>query len=264
MTQHLGVTKVRKQILSISTTVFTVITSMLISFPDRTYADQINNPSTESFISGYLDLSLTPDILNPQTNRKKPDFSGTWIFDPEASDDPETVLIDTHDKKKSTINNGSRDHAGKRPGGGPNGKMPGNRGPAGKRPEGRGKGDNRHAGLHQSMQSLIQELKLPVMVIYHKEPVFEIITKDTRVIYTDYRYSSVISIDGSSLITATAGWEDNTLVIHFDTTVHKNVIQRFALLSEPYRLQRITELSPEQPGDKVLSIKQIFQLKGRN
>ncbi len=234
------------------------ITSLVIVFTDSVYADQMNPPSTDSGRLEYLDLRLTPDILNPLNDENKADFSGTWVFDPEASDDPEEVLSTAGDHTKKAKNKGSRDAGERRPGGRPDGKGAGGKGPGGRR-----KGEDGSSSRHQNMQALIQELKSTQLVINHQEPAFEIYSRSTgtRVIYTDYRYSSVSAIGGSHQVTATAGWEDDVLVVNFDTGVDKSVVQRFKLLSEPDRLQRITVLSPEHPGEKVVTIRQVFQLK---
>lgn len=247
----------RKHVSGVIIIVSLAITSLFSAFSDSVYADQMNHLSTQSVALEYLDLRLTPDILNPKNNARKPDFSGTWVFDPEASDDPEEVLKPEPDDRKKAKSNGSRDAGERRPGGGPGGKEAGGEGPGGRR-----RGEDGNAGPHEGMKSLISELKLTQLVITHKEPVFVIKTRgiEPRVIYTDYRYSSVTAIGGSTPVTAAAGWEDDVLVVNFDTGVENRIIQRFNRLSEPDRLQRITELSPNR-GKKVVSIKQIFQLK---
>lgn len=235
-----------------------VIASLFSAVTGSVNADPMPPLSTESVTLEYLDLRLTPEILNSQTQPNRPDFSGTWIFDPAASDDPEEVLKPEPDDRKKAKSKGSIETADRRPDGGPDGL-----GPGGKGPGGRGKGMDGNAGPRKSMQSLIKELKLTTLIIQHKEPVFEIVIRgiEPRVMYTDYRYSYVTGFGGSGQITATTGWEDAVLVVHFDSGPGKRIIQRFMRLSEPDRLQRITELSPEQPGKKVVSITQIFQLK---
>lgn len=222
------------------------------------YADQMNNRDGANAALNNLDLRLTPDILNPDSPAKKPDFSGTWVLDSGASDDPEEVLKRAQKNEKDTQNKDSRDRGVRRPGGRPGG------GPG--RPEGigpGGRGDDGNAGNKQGVKSIIKELKLKHMIIKHKEPVFELTISgiEPRMIYTDYRYFSVNPLGEDYQVTATAGWEDDVLFLKMNTGVDKSTVLRFKRLSQPDRLERLTELSLKRHDKKTVTIKQVFLLK---
>lgn len=207
------------------------------------FGDELILPDNE------LDLSIDLNKLDDKTTR--PNFTGVWVLNHSASDDPKEVL--------NKIKKGKNDPPGGGKGSG--------RGPGGM---GRGKPENgRPGGMAHSIDEslpignnngpkLLEKLLINELVIQHNEPLFRV---NMERIYTDLRGSSVSVLGGADQSVSFAGWEGNSLVIETTQDDTQKTNERFTLLTSPKRLERTTEIQLSGQKNNTVQIKQIYELK---
>jgi hypothetical protein len=170
-----------------------------------------------------------------------PDFSGMWLLDKSASDNPEEIIKASHNKRK-------------RPSFFPGGGMPG-RGPE----MGRGGFSKPSFGgmddKHPPAALTVEHLE-----ITHSDPELRIVADQSneQTIFTDFRSTSITALGGKQQRVVIAGWESNDLVIETRTLAGSATVQRLRLLENPRRLERVTEMPSPVPGGESIVIKQIF------
>ena len=170
-----------------------------------------------------------------------PDFSGAWLLDKSASDNPEEIIKASRDKRK---------RPSAFPGGGMHGRDP---------DMGRGvfskpsfsDMDDKHPPAALTVEHL---------EITHSDPVLRIVADqgEEQTIFTDLRSTSITALGGLQQKVVIAGWEDNELVIETRTLGGSATVQRLRLLENPRRLERVTEMPSPGPGGEPIVIKQIF------
>ena len=176
-----------------------------------------------------------------ESARGHPNFSGMWLLDKSASDNPEEIIKASRDKRK-------------KPSAFSGGGMPG-RGPdMGRRdftkPPFDGMDDK-----HPTVELTVEHLE-----ITHSDPELRIVAdhSDEQAIFTDLRGTSITALGGLQQKIVIAGWEDNELVIETRTLGGSATVQRLRLLENPRRLERVTEMPSPGPGGEPIVIKQIF------
>ena len=177
---------------------------------------------------------------------ERPNFSGTWLLDKSASDNPEEVFKESLAKRK-------------RPSFFPGGGMPG-RG-SGMGPGGFGRPPIGGMDKRKEFDKRpLAELSVDQLEIRHAEPELIIVADqlDKQRIFTDFRGSSISALGGMQQKVVTAGWESNVLVIESRTSGVNVTIQRLRLLANPRRLERVTEIPSPGPEGESIKIKQIF------
>ena len=201
-----------------------------------------------------LDLRLLPEDLEHSHTTSRPDFTGLWVLDRNNSDDPKEVLEAARPSRGGFPGPGSGSDGfggGTGRGSGPSG---GPGGPPGGGPMGHGPRD----GLEPMHDLFVDELD-----IVHREPLMEITTAGhgKRKVYTDFRGSSVSAMGGRDQRVSTGGWEGNRFVIETTTGGGRQIIQRFRLLTDPRRLEVVTELPAPGEQGKSIEVKQVFLSK---
>lgn len=186
---------------------------------------------------------------------ERPDFSGTWVLDKSASDDPKQVMRSARAGRGKPSFRRTRGNAGQRPGarGGPG------RGSFGSRPERGGSRRGKSDG-----GTPIAALSAEQLEIRHADPELVIATDrgGERKFITDYRRSSSISAMGDSdQRVVTAGWEKDVLVIESRSAGGRVVVQRMRLLDQPGRLERVTELPALGRDGSLTEIRQVYALQ---
>lgn len=224
------------------------------------YADQV--PALKDIVRASAHEQIDWDrVLNSASTREvlddvargnspgsdsPPDFSGTWVLDRSASDDPQ-------DLKQSARKERSRSSGGFDMGGGRRG------GPGAGR--GRGGPPGGMAGKREDRQDMTRDLMQHRLVIVHREPELSIIGPrgQKQTIYTDFRGRSVSALQGLSGTSSPllAGWEGDVLVIERDD-LSGSRIQRLKLLEDPVRLQRTTVLPSRDASGKKMRFRQVY------
>lgn len=175
-----------------------------------------------------------------------PDFSGLWLLDKSASDDPEEIIKASRDKRKKPAFF---------PGGGMTGRDPDmGRGGLGK-PTSGGMDDKQPPAA----------LSVERLEIFHSDPELRIVADqgDEQTIFTDFRSTSITALGGLQQKAVIAGWESHELVIESRTTGGSATVTRLRLLENPLRLERVTEIPAPGPDGEAIVIKQIFNASTR-
>jgi hypothetical protein len=149
----------------------------------------------------------------------RPDFSGNWILNAKASDDP-------REKAKEAVQASRQARGGGRGMGGGSGGM-GRGGGMGGGGQGRGGAGGMGGGLSSGELSALlapaQELH-----ITHEDPMLLIADENDQRqrLVTDFRGASVSASGGLQQRIATAGWEGAALVVE-TTTLGKRLVQSY-------------------------------------
>ncbi len=151
----------------------------------------------------------------------RPDFSGDWLLNTKASDDPREKAKEAAQASKQARG------GGRGMGGGPGGM--GRGGGMGGGRQGRGGGMGGSGGLSSGELSALlapaQELH-----ISHQEPMLLIADESDRRqrLFTDFRGASVSASGGLQQRIAVAGWEGAVLVVE-TTTLGKKFVQSYQI-----------------------------------
>lgn len=192
-----------------------------------------------------LDLSLPEESFDRRA-MERPNFTGIWLLDTSAGDDPDTLV----NASIARPNKPSFPRGAGMPGPGPG---TGNKGfgppPAGGMGEARG-----------SVKPPINGLWTEHLEIHHSEPELILIADQTdeQRILTDYRRSIISRLGGIEQMEVTAGWQNDVLVIEIHSPTGDIIAQRLRLLEDPRRLERVTLLPSHYPDGKPMKLKQIF------
>lgn len=197
-------------------------------------ATQVSDPVPAQAVNlvtdALTDRSTVPLIqdTNPQS---RPDFSGHWVFNAKASDDPQEKLREAM-KAMQQARGGGR---GMSSGSG-----------------GRGRGDGKNGGRQghgasggMGGRSEMLPGKMPELTatperldITHQDPMLLIADENDqrRQIFTDFRGASVSVSSGAQQRVAVAGWEDGTLVVETTMDGGTRLIQRYQIGTETGQL----------------------------
>lgn len=176
---------------------------------------------------------------------ERPNFSGTWVLDKAASDDPEEVMRSARSERRKPSSSRGGGDAGRGPGPG-------------------GGGRRADTGGAESAAARIRPLSVSLaeqqLVIRHTEP--ELVVSSgagaEQTIYTDFRGASVSAMDSATRKIVIAGWESDELVIEIRKDGGAAVVQRLRILERPSRIERVTEI-PAPDGEKgAIQIRQVF------
>jgi hypothetical protein len=201
------------------------------------------NPLSINEIAESTDISH--DSINESAGGH-PDFSGMWLLDKSASDNPEEIIKASLDKRK-------------KPsfftGGGMSGRGTDMEGEGFSKPPFGGTDENVPFDKHPPAALSVDHLE-----IFHSDPELHIVADKIgeQTIFTDLRSTSITALGGLQQKVVIAGWENNDLVIETRTLDGSATVQRLRLLDNPRRLERVTEMSSPDPGRESIVIKQIF------
>ena len=195
-------------------------------------------------------LDLTVDLEKIYNASTRPNFSGIWILDPSASDDPREALKEWK-KEVSGRRSGGRSGRGSDVKG---------------RERGRGSDNvagNRSHKMNNGSNKQFEKFLHDELDISHQEPVLKINTGYSveQKIYTDFRSSSISAKGGVDQLVSIAGWEGNSLFIETTHANGQKSIEQLKLYSNPKRLERRVTLSDQNA--KMLHIKQIYFMKNQ-
>lgn len=158
---------------------------------------------------------------NAPASLPRPDFSGDWLLNTKASDDPRKMAKEAAQASRQA---GS---GGRGLGGGTGGK--GRRGGMGGGGQGRGSpgGTGGSGGLSAGELSA---LLAPAQVLHisHQDPMLLIADENDQLqrLFTDFRGASVSASGGLQQRVAVAGWEGAVLVVE-TTTLGKKLVQTY-------------------------------------
>ncbi|WP_303904900.1 hypothetical protein [Thiohalomonas denitrificans] len=147
----------------------------------------------------------------------KPDFSGLWVLNVEASDDLQEKMAAFKGSmgRGQAMGGGS---GGPRRGGGMGGG------------QGHGQSGSRMRGKSFSAGELSAMLKaLDTLEIAHDDPFLSITDPDghRRLLFTDFRGASISTSGGMQQQVTVAGWEDDVLVVETTPDSGPRLIQRY-------------------------------------
>lgn len=159
------------------------------------------------------------------TLQSRPDFSGRWLLDPKASDDP-------RDRIRQAMTQAMGDGPGMRGGMGRGGGMGGGR-QGGKPPGGMaGRGEGPASGEIAELAAVAKTLD-----ITHEDPLLVLADEHGRQqrLFTDFRGASV-SISGAPQRVAVAGWEGPVLVVESRLNEGSKCVRQYRIDTETGRL----------------------------
>ena len=176
--------------------------------------------------------------------QSRPDFSGHWVFNAKASDDPQEKLKEAM-KAMQQAGGGGRGMGGGSGGHGRGGGKSGGR-----------QGHGASGGV--GGRSEISPGKMPELTatperldITHEDPMLLIADENDqrRQIFTDFRGASVSVSSGLQQRMVVAGWEDGTLVVETTTDGGTRLTQSYQIDSETGQLliSAAARLAERQP-----------------
>lgn len=182
----------------------------------------------------------------------RPDFSGHWVLDPKASDDPRERIRQAM-KKAMGGGPGMRNGMGR--GGGMGGGMGGGRqggGPAGGMA---GRGEGPSSGEVSELVVVSKRLD-----ITHEDPLLVLADEHDRQqrLFTDFRGASV-SVSEAPQRVAVAGWEGGVLVVESRLSEGSKRVQQYRIDAETDRLMVST--AAELRGAQVVFVTVYDRLK---
>lgn len=181
----------------------------------------------------------------------KEDFSGSWLLDSDASDDPQEQMRDAM-KSMMRAGGGGRGMGGGSPGQGRGGGMGG-----GQRGRGAAGGmDSR--GQRTQVEISALAAASPSLVITHEDPMLLIVSEGNRNqrLYTDFRGASVSANGGLDQRVTVAGWEGAVLVVETTTNGGLRLVQRYQLDAATGRL--VVASAIHVPEVKPVSFRLVY------
>ena len=186
----------------------------------------------------------TASLTHDADTQSRPDFSGQWVFNAKASDDPQEKLQEAMKAMQQTRS------GGRGMGGGSGGQGRG----GGKGGGHQGRGSSAGMGGHSEMSPG----KMPELTatperldITHEDPMLLIADENDqrRQIFTDFRGASVSVSSGLQQRMVVAGWEDGTLVVETTTDGGTRLTQSYQIDSETGQLliSAAARLAERQP-----------------
>lgn len=174
----------------------------------------------------------------------KPDFSGDWLLNTKASDDPREKAKEAAQASRQARDGGRRMG---RMGGGPGGM--GRGGGMGGGRQGRGGGMGGSDGLSSRELSALLALAQELHVI-HQDPMLLIADESDRRqrLFTDFRGASVSANSGLQQRVAVAGWEGAVLVVE-TTALGMKFVQSYQIDGRNGQLviSSVAQVSEGQP-----------------
>lgn len=203
----------------------------------------------------YLGLALpaySADENNMRSgeHRPPPDFSGTWLLDKAASDDPQAKIQEAREmmRESNGMRGGMRGGFGRAKGGDMGGRRQGG---------GRGAPRGMPAASAGELRILISGVE--VLELSHADPML-LISVDggpQQRLFTDFRGAAVSASGSVPQAVTTAGWEGDALVIETTQDGNPTLLQRYHLNADTGQLEVITNLM--LPGtSKNVSIKYFY------
>lgn len=175
-----------------------------------------------------------------------PDFSGHWVLDPKASDDPRERISQG---MKQTVAGGpgmrgGMGRGGGMGGGGMGGGRPGG-GPAGGMA---GRGEGPSSGEMAELAAIAKRLD-----IRHEDPLLVLVDEHERErrLFTDSRGVSVSDKGGPQRV-AVAGWEDGVLVVESRLNEGSKRIQQYRIDAQTGRL--VVSTAADMRGVQVVFV----------
>lgn len=171
----------------------------------------------------------------------RPDFSGHWVLDPKASDDPRERI---RQAMKQAMGGGPGMRGGMGRGGGMGGGRQG-RGPAGGMA---GRGEGPSSGEMAELVAVSKRLD-----ITHDDPLLVLADEHDRQqrLFTDFRGASV-SVSEAPQRVAVAGWEGSVLVVESRLGEGSKRVQQYRIDAETDRLMVST--AAELRGAQVVFV----------
>lgn len=213
-------------------------------------ADPARAHAGGSATGSISDVSTSPPtpVLKPQS---RPDFSGHWILDAKASDDPQERI-------KQAMKQARSDGQGMRGGGMGGGGMGGKR-------QGRGS----QAGMDGRSEMPFDDRAARVtpaktLDITHEDPMLLIADENDRHqrLFTDFRGISVSASGGGQQQAAVAGWEGDVLVVESRMNHGSRRVQQYRIDAGTGRL--MISSAVELPNLREVSFRLVYdRLKSR-
>ncbi len=191
----------------------------------------------------WTGLSLAAPAAEPQP---RPDFSGHWVLNAKASDDPQAKVKDaTMQAMQQTQRGGGRGM------GGGSGRQ-GRGGGTGSGQQGRGSAGGIGGRSAMSVGELSELTATPERLdITHEDPLLLIADENDRRqrLFTDFRGASVSISGGAQQQVAVAGWEGDVLVVEKTIRGGTRLVQRYQIDAETGQLtiSDVANLAERQP-----------------
>jgi hypothetical protein len=212
------------------------------SNPVQAHADG----SAKGHITGTAGINTDVPVASPTPVvelQSKPDFSGLWILNTKASDDPQEKIKEAMKQARSA----GRGVEGGSGGQGRGGGMGSGRQGRGS-PEGMERRNKMPSGDMPSLIATAQKLD-----IAHKDPLLLITDENARrqSIFTDFRGASVSANGDLQQRVTIAGWEGTVLVVKTTLSSGTKLIQNFQIDAPKGQFMistsaHLTEMQPAQ------------------
>lgn len=165
---------------------------------------------------GAVNASDSPQV--------RPDFSGQWILNTKASDNPQDAAKEAMQASRMPMGGGQGMGGGRGKGGGKGGGMGG-----GQHKQGMSQDSAKRSEMYRQMLPLLDTAE--TLGISHQEPILLIGSGSAQQqrIFTDFSGASVSSSGGPQQRVTVAGWEGTVLVVETTLNSGSRLVQHYQL-----------------------------------
>lgn len=184
-----------------------------------------------------------------------PNFSGHWVLNAKASDDPRAKLKDAIGDMKGPGGQGQARGGGGGGRGGGGGGMKGGRG--------QGSADAMPPRRGFRLEDIAFPGTSKTLDIAHTDPVMVVTYEDGRAqrIYTDFRGASISASGSLQQQVTTAGWERGALIVETTANNGQRLVQSYRVQADARQLAVETEILIPQLAEPV-RIRQLYDPAG--
>lgn len=217
-------------------------------------APDAESPSSPDFFGHW---ALYRQLANRHVPalQSRPDFSGLWILNAKASDDPREKAKETMQAMKRA-KGGGRGMGGGSGGRGRGGGMGGGRGGG---HLGRGSSEGMDAGGEMPSREISALIATAEKLdIAHEDPTLLVTDENDQRqrLFTDFRGVSVSASGGAQQRVAVAGWEGAALVVETALNNGSRLIQQYRIDAETGQL--VISAAVDLPGMQAVSYRLVY------
>lgn len=206
--------------------------------------------STRDFAGADSDATTSEEVVSTG-HVAIPDFSGQWLLNAKASDDPQEKMKQAMQAMKRPMGGGHR--MGGVNGGGKDRGMGGRQQKRAAAAAGGGLGE---IPLHELLALVTPALTLDIS---HREPLLLIGTdsEGRQRIFTDFRGSSISSNGGPQQRVTVAGWEGRVLVVETTLNNGSRLVQNYQLDGPADRL--VIDTAANLPERQPVTYRLVYE-----